>query len=154
MQFLFISFYLLTSVYPNHANTSYTQPGDVVPFYSHPGQGSHSRLGDNRYQAGLLYQNSPIQIKLTGETVILRQEVNFDILNEKMNPLNRIPQSVTQKIKDLHNTSITSLLPLNPIYNIQPQVHQLRSQLNKSLHNSHSNLMFKHSRFCLKQLER
>ena len=70
-----------------------------------------------------------------------------------MSTINTFQERVTRKIKGLHNTSISSLLPLNPIYNIQPQVHQLRAQLNKSLHNSHSNLMFKHSRFCLKQQE-
>ena len=152
MQFL-VTFCLLAQLYPTPAITSFAQTSDVVPYFSHPGQGSHSRLGANKYNAGLLYQNSPIQIKLTGETVILRQEVNFDILNEKMSTLNTFQESVTHKIKDLHNTSIASLLPLSPVYNIQPQVHQLRAQLNKSLRNSHSNLMFKHSRFCLKQQE-
>ena len=149
MQSIFTAFCLLAHLYPTPAGTSFAQTGDVVPYYSHPGQGSHSCLGASKYHAGLLYQNSPIQIRLTGETVILRQEVNFDILNEKMSTLNKFQESLTHKIKDLHNTSIPSLLPLNPIYNIQRQVHQLRSQLNKSLHNSHSNLIFKHSQFCL-----
>ena len=153
MQFTSIILYFLAYSFPTPAGASFVQPSDVVPYYSHPGQGSHSRLGANNYQVGLLYQKSPIQIRLTGDTVVLRQEANFDILNEKMSTLNKFRDSVTCKIKDLHNTSITSLLPLNPIYHIQPQVNLLRSQLNKSLHNSHSNLMFKHSRFCLKQQE-
>ena len=87
MQFIVI-ICLFAHLCPSPANTSFAQPSDVVPFFSHHGQGSHSRLGANKYSAGMLYQNSPIKIKLTGETVILRQEVNFDILNEKMSTLN------------------------------------------------------------------
>ena len=112
---------LLALLHFDPANTSYVQTSDVVPFYSHPGQGSHSRLGANKYNAGLLYQNSPINIKLTGETVILRQEVNFDILNDKMSTLNTFQESVTDKIKDLHNTSITvsyTHLTLPTIYSV------------------------------------
>ena len=124
MQFTFIILCLLAHLSPTPAGAFFVQTSDVVPYYSHLGQGSHSPLGANNYEAGLLYQNSLIQIQLTGETVVHRQEVNFDILNEKMSTLNKFQDSVTEKIKDLHNTSIASLLPLNPIYNIQPQVHQ------------------------------
>ena len=131
------------------SGTSSVRVSDGVPYYSHPGQGSHSRLGASNYQAGLLYQQSPIKIRLTGDTIVLRQEVNFDILNEKICTLNKFQQSVTNKIENLHNTSILSLLPLNMLYNIEPQVSLLKSQFNKSLHNSHSNLIYKHSRFCL-----
>ena len=144
---------ILITLSISRMNASFTQPTDVVPYYSLHGQGSHSRLGSNKYQAGLLYQDSPIQVKLTGETVILRQHVNFDILNEKMSTLNTFQETITAKIKALHNSSLDSLNPLNPKYVLQPQIFQLRAQLNKTLHNSHSNLMFKHSRFCLKQQE-
>ena len=108
MQFTLIILCLLVHLSPTPAGASFVRPNDVVPYYSHPGQGSHSRLGANKYQAGLLNQNFPIQIRLTGETVVLRQEVNFDILNEKMSTLNKFQESVTEKIKDLHNTFITS----------------------------------------------
>ena len=144
---------ILITLSISRMNASFTQPTDVVPYYSLHGQGSHSRLGSNKYQAGLLYQDSPIQVKLTGETEILRQHVNFDILNEKMSTLNTFQETITAKIKALHNSSLDSLNPLNPKYVLQPQIFQLRAQLNKTLHNSHSNLMFKHSRFCLKQQE-
>ena len=70
-----------------------------------------------------------------------------------MSTLNTFQESITAKIKALHNSSLDSLNPLNPKYVLQPQIFQLRAQLNKTLHNSHSNLMFKHSRFCLKQQE-
>ena len=75
---------ILVNLYISQTNASFTQPTDVVPYYSLHRQGSHSRLGSSKYQAGLLYQDSPIQVKLTGDTIILRQHVNFDILNEKM----------------------------------------------------------------------
>ena len=126
---------------------------DVVPYFSHPGQGSHTRLGGSTHQAGLLYQQSPITIRLTGETVVIRQEVNFDILNKKMATLNHFQESITNKIESLQNMSILSLEPIQRRYSIEPQVNLLKKQLNKSLHNSHSNLMYKHSRFCLKQQE-
>ena len=144
---------ILITLYISCMNASFTQPTDVVPYYSLHGQGSHSRLGSNKYQAGLLYQDSPIHVKLTGETVILRQHVNFDILNEKMSTLNTFQETITAKIKALHNSSLDSLNPLNPKYVLQPQIFQLRAQLNKTLHNSRSNLMFKHSSYCLKQQE-
>ena len=70
-----------------------------------------------------------------------------------MSTPNKFQQSVTDKIHSLQNTSTLSLHPLESLYSIEPQVTLLRSQLNKSLHNSHSNLMYKHSRFCLKQQE-
>ena len=69
--------------------TSSTRVSDVVPYFSHPGQGSHTRLGGSNHQARLLYQQSPITIRLTGDTIVLRQEVNFDILNKKMSTLNK-----------------------------------------------------------------
>ena len=85
--------------------------------------------------------------------VILRQEVNFDILNKKMATLNKFQESVTTKIQALQNTSTMSLEHVQNLYSLEPQINLLLKQLNKSLHNSHSNLMYKHSRFCLKQQE-
>ena len=105
---------------------------DVVPYFSHPGQGSHTRLGGSTHQAGLLYQQSPITIRLTGETVVIRQEVNFDILNKKMATLNHFQESITNKIESLQNMSILSLEPIQRRYSIEPQVNLLKKQLNKS----------------------
>ena len=152
MQFLIICS-ILAHLSKVTSGTSSMRVSDVVPYYSHPGQGSHTRLGGSNHQAGLLYQQSPITIRLTDDTVVLQQEVNFDILNKKMSTLNKFQQSVTDKIQSLQNTSTLSLHPLESLYSIEPQVTLLRSQLNKSLHNSHSDLMYKHSRFCLKQQE-
>ena len=44
-----------------------------------------------------------------------------------------------------------SLEHVQNLYSIEPQINLLLKHLNKSLHNSHSNLMYKHFRFCLKQ---
>ena len=111
---------ILVSLSISRTDASFTQPTDVVPYYSLHGQGSHSRLGSSKYKAGLLYQDSPIQVKLTGETVILRQHVNFDILNEKMSTLNTFQESITAKIKALHNSSAVSYthLTLPTIYSV------------------------------------
>ena len=126
---------------------------DVVPYFSHPGQGSHTRLGGSTHQAGLLYQQSPITIRLTGDTVTLRQEVNFDILNKKMATLNKFQESVTTKIQALRNHSLLSLEHVQNEHTLHHQLNHLLQQLNKSLHNSHSNLAYKHSRFCIKEQE-
>ena len=108
-------------------NTS-TWVSDVIPYFTHPGQGSHTRLGGSHHQAGLLYQQSPITIRLTADTVVLWQEVNFDILNKKMATLNEFQHSVTDKVQSLQNTSALSLRPLQSLYSIEPQVILLRNQ--------------------------
>ena len=152
MQIL-IFIFLMAGAVSTSLGVDLAHVSDVVPYFSHPGQGSHTRLGGSAHQAGLLYQQSPITIKLTGETVVIRQEVNFDILNKKMATLNHFQESVTTKIESLQNMSVLSLEPIQRRYSIEPQVNLLKKQLNKSLHNSHSNLMYKHSRFCLQQQE-
>ena len=150
---LCITILLLAQAINTTLGNALNRVSDVVPYFSHPGQGSHTRLGGSNHQAGLLYQQSPITIRLTGDTVILRQEVNFDILNKKMATLNRFQESVTTKIQSLQNTSTMSLEHVQNLYSIEPQINLLLKHLNKSLHNSHSNLMYKHFRFCLKQQE-
>ena len=117
MQFS-LAFIIIAHLLQQTSSVSSVRVSDVVPYYSHPGQGSHTRLGASNHQAGLLYQQSPIKIRLTGDTVVLRQEVNSDILNKKMSTLNKFQQSVTDKIESLHNTSILSLLPLDTLYSI------------------------------------